>query len=104
MDSLSQTKQLIQQEAAMSNAKQLIDVSRLFSSIDILLTFCQKINEHCFNHCIPAPSSSLSKKEETCLNSCMEKYMATWNTISRRYVEHLQKSNTTSQQGMGLLQ
>ncbi|KAJ5081949.1 hypothetical protein NUU61_010213 [Penicillium alfredii] len=60
----------LQQEAAMTNARALIG----------------KINEHCFDACVPAPGSSLSSKESGCLSSCMEKYIAMWNITSRTYV------------------
>ncbi|KAK3176977.1 hypothetical protein OEA41_008303 [Lepraria neglecta] len=67
----------IQQEAAINNARQLID----------------KMNNHCFQKCVPTPGSSLSRKEEGCLTQCMEKYMATWNTVSRQYIARIQKSS-----------
>ncbi len=50
-----------------------------------------KVNENCFDKCIVAPGSSLSSKEQTCLNSCMEKYIEAWNVVSRTYVGRLQK-------------
>ncbi|KAF2836878.1 hypothetical protein M501DRAFT_959657 [Patellaria atrata CBS 101060] len=67
--------QQIRQEAAVQNARQLIE----------------KLNEHCFDRCIPKPSTSLSKGEESCFSACMEKYMSAWNTVSRSYVARLQK-------------
>jgi import inner membrane translocase subunit TIM13 len=53
--------------------------------------FSQKINEHCFERCVPKPGGSLSKSEESCLTSCMEKYMAAWNTVSRQYIHRIQE-------------
>ena len=50
-----------------------------------------KVNENCFDKCIPSPGSSLSSKEQTCLSSCMEKYIEAWNVVSRTYVGRLQK-------------
>ncbi|CAG8010958.1 unnamed protein product [Penicillium salamii] len=60
----------LQQEAAMANARSLIG----------------KINKHCFQACVPTPGSSLSSKENTCLSSCMEKYIAMWNVTSKTYI------------------
>ncbi|OJJ47117.1 hypothetical protein ASPZODRAFT_132062 [Penicilliopsis zonata CBS 506.65] len=60
----------LQQEAALANARILI----------------AKVNEHCFERCIPAPGSSLSSGEQTCLSSCMEKYISLWNVASKTYV------------------
>lgn len=50
-----------------------------------------KINENCFEHCVPDPGSSLSDKEQRCLSTCMEKYIEGWNTVSKTYVSRLQR-------------
>ncbi|KAJ5780169.1 hypothetical protein N7457_005329 [Penicillium paradoxum] len=63
----------LQQEAAMSNARSLIG----------------KINKHCFKACVPAPGSSLSSKENTCLSNCMEKYIAMWNATNKTYIARI---------------
>ncbi|KAI9774027.1 MAG: protein translocase subunit [Geoglossum umbratile] len=67
------------QEAAVQNARQLIE----------------RLNEHCFEKCIPTPGSSLSKGEQTCFTNCMEKYMAAWNTVSRQYISRIQQESNT---------
>ncbi|KLJ07659.1 hypothetical protein EMPG_16885, partial [Blastomyces silverae] len=59
----------VQQEANITNARSLIT----------------KVNENCFEKCIPSPGSSLSSKEQTCLTACMEKYIQLWNATSRAY-------------------
>ncbi|MCJ1234560.1 protein translocase subunit [Varicellaria rhodocarpa] len=61
----------VRQESAVANARQLIE----------------KVNEHCFEKCIPTPGSSMSKKEETCFTQCMTKYMETWNTVAKQYAQ-----------------
>jgi len=73
-------------------------------SCSLLLTFFsffffQKLNEHCFERCVPKPGSSLSRGEETCFKSCMEKYMDAWNTVSKQYVARIQKE--AREQGAG---
>ncbi|KAH7125501.1 Tim10/DDP family zinc finger-domain-containing protein [Dendryphion nanum] len=79
-DPKTQIMRQVQQEAAVQNARQLVE----------------KLNEHCFDRCVPKPGTSLSKGEETCISSCMEKYMQSWNVVSKQYVARLQKE---SQQG-----
>ncbi|KAB2577238.1 putative mitochondrial import inner membrane translocase subunit tim13 protein [Lasiodiplodia theobromae] len=69
--------QQVRQEAAVANARQLVE----------------KLNEHCFERCVPKPGTSLSKGEETCFTQCMEKYMAAWNVVSRQYVAKLQQNS-----------
>ncbi|PMD18187.1 hypothetical protein NA56DRAFT_647977 [Hyaloscypha hepaticicola] len=76
----------IRQEAAMTNARQLIE----------------KVNEHCFEKCVPKPGSSLSSGETTCFTQCMEKYMAAWNTVSRQYINRIQQEQGRSAGGGGL--
>ena len=56
-----------------------------------VLTHFQKLNEHCFERCVPKPGTSLSKGEENCFTACMEKYMSAWNTVSKQYVGRIQR-------------
>ncbi|KAH6668850.1 Tim10/DDP family zinc finger-domain-containing protein [Halenospora varia] len=76
----------VRQEAAMTNARQLIE----------------KVNEHCFEKCVPKPGSSLSSGETTCFTQCMEKYMAAWNTVSRQYINRIQQETGKSAGGGGM--
>ncbi|KAN0095366.1 Tim10/DDP family zinc finger domain containing protein [Hyaloscypha variabilis] len=76
----------VRQEAAMTNARQLIE----------------KVNEHCFEKCVPKPGSSLSSGETTCFTQCMEKYMAAWNTVSRQYINRIQQEQGRSAGGGGI--
>ncbi|OKL62146.1 Mitochondrial import inner membrane translocase subunit tim13 [Talaromyces atroroseus] len=69
--------QQVQTEAAVNNARALVS----------------KINENCFDRCVPAPGSSLSSGESTCLSSCMEKYISLWNTTSRTYIARVQQES-----------
>ncbi|GAB7360258.1 hypothetical protein MBLNU230_g8018t1 [Neophaeotheca triangularis] len=74
-DPKQQVMDQVRQQQALHNAKALIE----------------KLNEHCFDRCIPKPGSSLSAGESTCYTHCMEKYMASWNTVSKQYMGHIQK-------------
>ncbi|KAE8447090.1 protein translocase subunit [Mollisiaceae sp. DMI_Dod_QoI] len=76
----------VRQEAAMTNARQLIE----------------KVNEHCFEKCVPKPGSSLSSGETTCFTQCMEKYMQAWNTVSRQYITRIQQENSKGAAGGGI--
>ncbi|RJE20889.1 hypothetical protein PHISCL_06785 [Aspergillus sclerotialis] len=63
----------VQAEAAVTNARALIS----------------RVNEHCFEHCIPKPGSTMSSSEESCLSNCMEKYISMWNVVNRTYVSRI---------------
>ncbi|KAH0603511.1 uncharacterized protein H6S33_007833 [Morchella sextelata] len=65
--------QTIQHETNVENARMLIE----------------KINEKCFEKCIPKPGSSLSSGESLCLTNCMQKYMAAWNAVSAAYITRI---------------
>jgi import inner membrane translocase subunit TIM13 len=90
----------------MTNARQLIEV--FFSPSPHIslhyLTIAQKVNEHCFEKCVPKPGASLSSGETACFTNCMEKYMAAWNTVSRQYVARIQaeQGKAASASGGGL--
>jgi len=81
----------VKQEAAMTNARQLIEVRKFTMLSRTTLTASQKVNEHCFEKCVTKPGASLSSGETTCFTQCMEKYMATWNTVSRSYITRIQQ-------------
>ncbi|KAK7969117.1 hypothetical protein PG984_000396 [Apiospora sp. TS-2023a] len=78
MDSESVKAEVIKQvqtQYAMNNARELIE----------------KINEHCFQKCVPKPGSSLSSGEQACFTQCMEKYMSAWNQVSTTYITRLRR-------------
>ncbi|KAM7202115.1 putative mitochondrial import inner membrane translocase [Naviculisporaceae sp. PSN 640] len=78
MDSESVKKAIIKQvilEANIQNSRQLVE----------------KINENCFDKCIPKPGSSITSGEKTCVTQCMEKYMAAWNLVNQTYVRRVQQ-------------
>ncbi|KAI2472023.1 Tim10/DDP family zinc finger-domain-containing protein [Annulohypoxylon bovei var. microspora] len=97
---LSEIKQQVKTEAALENAKQLITVrivnpypSGDTCSTRVLTMFrpIQKVNVHCFDKCVPNPSSSLSSSEQTCASLCMEKYFHAWDKVSTAYINRIQK-------------
>ena len=83
-----------------SEQRTVIDIRKVsilsFSCIGSSLVsnrhYSQKMNSHCFDKCIPSPGSSLSSREQKCLTTCMEKYIAAWNTVSRQYIARIQKT------------
>lgn len=110
-DAKQQLMDQVRQQAALQNARQLVEVPpplplppspSLWPPVP--LTHSQKLNEHCFQRCVPSPGSSLSSSEQTCLTHCMEKYMASWNTVSRQYMGHVQKgvAGQSAAGGIGL--
>lgn len=108
-DAKTEVMQQVRQQAAISNARALVEVRernqlplspkptnivesplfKMLHSDDFFLA--QKLNEHCFERCVPTPGSSLSSGEQTCYTNCMEKYMAAWNATSKQYLSHVQK-------------
>ena len=82
MDSKSIKQAVIQQvreEASIANARVLIE----------------KLQENCFEKCVPKPGSSLSSGEKTCMTTCMEKYMAAWNHANSAYIDRLRREQTS---------
>ncbi|RKF60494.1 Mitochondrial import inner membrane translocase subunit TIM13 [Erysiphe neolycopersici] len=63
----------VRDEATLANGKQLIE----------------KVNEHCFEKCVPKPGTALSSGETSCLTQCMEKYMMAWSIVHRQYTNRI---------------
>lgn len=71
-------KQQITQELATANATELV----------------RTITENCFEKCIYTPQDSLSVQENMCINLCKEKYMRSWNAISKAYIGRIQQASS----------
>ncbi|KAI8159687.1 Mitochondrial import inner membrane translocase subunit TIM13 [Colletotrichum sp. SAR 10_70] len=69
-------KQVLQ-EANLANARVLID----------------KLQENCFEKCVPKPGTSLSSGETTCMTQCMDKYMAAWNQVNTAYINRIKQES-----------
>lgn len=65
----------IQQQQNLENARALIE----------------RINDSCFEKCVPKPGSSLSSAEQKCLGDCMGKYMAAWNIVSQSLIGRIKR-------------
>lgn len=74
----------VKKEMALANATQLLE----------------KINSNCYDKCVPKPGSRLDSNEEKCLGNCADKYMNSYNIVSRSLIGRLQKeSNQPTVQG-----
>ncbi|KAL2213422.1 hypothetical protein CC79DRAFT_1391374 [Sarocladium strictum] len=76
MDSASVKQQLMQKvqvEAQTANLRMLLE----------------KIQENCFEKCVPKPGASLSSGEQTCVTTCMEKYMQAWNQVNSAFINRV---------------
>lgn len=64
----------IAQELAIANATELVT----------------KITENCFAKCIDTPQDTITAPQSRCVDQCLEKYMRSWNVISKTYVSRIQ--------------
>uniref|UniRef100_A0A663MLK0 Mitochondrial import inner membrane translocase subunit n=1 Tax=Athene cunicularia TaxID=194338 RepID=A0A663MLK0_ATHCN len=58
-----------------------------FSSPVMLL----RMTDKCFRKCIGKPGGALDNSEQKCIAMCMDRYMDSWNTVSRAYNSRLQR-------------
>ncbi|KAF9067204.1 Tim10/DDP family zinc finger-domain-containing protein [Rhodocollybia butyracea] len=70
----------VRTELAQANAQQLMN----------------NMNERCFKACVTKPGDSLSSSEQTCLTRCLDRFMETFNIVSRTYVARLAKERSES--------
>ncbi|KAJ3800688.1 Tim10/DDP family zinc finger-domain-containing protein [Lentinula aff. detonsa] len=71
----------VRNELAQANAQQLMN----------------NMNERCFKACVTKPGDSLSSAEQTCLTRCLDRFMETFNVVSRTYVARLAKERSESE-------
>ncbi|XP_056644599.1 mitochondrial import inner membrane translocase subunit Tim13 [Diorhabda carinulata] len=83
MDSLSSLTGA-QKDELMDNVKQQIAVA----NAQELLT---KMTEKCFKKCISKPGTSLDSSEQKCVAMCMDRYMDSWNLVSKAYSMRIQR-------------
>ncbi|XP_037812287.1 mitochondrial import inner membrane translocase subunit Tim13 [Lucilia sericata] len=65
----------VKQQIAVANAQELLT----------------KMTEKCFNKCINKPGVSLDSSEQKCISMCMDRFMDSWNLVSRTYGNRLQR-------------
>ncbi|XP_058449765.1 mitochondrial import inner membrane translocase subunit Tim13 [Malaya genurostris] len=65
----------VKQQIALANAQELLS----------------KMTEKCFKKCISKPGTELDGSEQKCIAMCMDRYMDSWNLVSRTYTQRIQK-------------
>ncbi|KAH8378572.1 hypothetical protein KR009_000008 [Drosophila setifemur] len=65
----------VKQQIALANAQEMLS----------------KITKKCFKKCIQRPGKALDTSEQRCISQCMDRYMDTWNLVSRTYGNRLQR-------------
>ncbi|XP_060519258.1 mitochondrial import inner membrane translocase subunit Tim13 isoform X1 [Cylas formicarius] len=73
-----------QKDELMDQVKQQIAVA----NAQELLT---KMTEKCFKKCISKPGTSLDSSEQKCIAMCMDRYMDSWNLVSKAYSMRIQR-------------
>ncbi|KAJ8963010.1 hypothetical protein NQ314_005628 [Rhamnusium bicolor] len=86
MDNLSSLSGA-QKDELMDQVKQQIAVA----NAQELLT---KMTEKCFKKCISKPGTSLDSSEQKCIAMCMDRYMDSWNLISKAYSMRIQRERS----------
>ncbi|XP_002015008.2 mitochondrial import inner membrane translocase subunit Tim13 [Drosophila miranda] len=65
----------VKQQIAVANAQELLT----------------QMTQKCFKKCVGKPGSSLDSSEQKCISMCMDRFMDSWNLISRAYGQRLQR-------------
>ncbi|KAL7416840.1 Tim10/DDP family zinc finger-domain-containing protein [Mrakia frigida] len=80
----AQPSQEVRKEQIMEQVKQELQLASAQELIN-------KMNEKCFEKCVPKPGALLTRAEESCVTMCMERYMEAFNVVSKSYVTRLTK-------------
>lgn len=65
----------VRQQLAIANAQELLT----------------KMSDKCFRKCVSRPGGSLDSSEQKCVAMCMDRYMDSWNLVSRTFTNRLQR-------------
>uniref|UniRef100_A0A182XVB6 Mitochondrial import inner membrane translocase subunit n=1 Tax=Anopheles stephensi TaxID=30069 RepID=A0A182XVB6_ANOST len=65
----------IKQKIAIANAQELVT----------------KMTEKCFKKCVGKPGQDLDGSEQKCIAMCMDRFMDSWNVVSRALTQRLQQ-------------
>ncbi|XP_055614270.1 mitochondrial import inner membrane translocase subunit Tim13 [Uranotaenia lowii] len=65
----------VKQQIALANAQELLT----------------KMTEKCFKKCVGKPGTELDSSEQKCIAMCMDRYMDSWNLVSRSYTQRIQQ-------------
>jgi len=52
-----------------------------------------KVTDKCFKKCVTSPGTSLAGSDQKCLAMCMDRYMDTFNLVSKAYVQRIQQES-----------
>lgn len=72
-----------------------IDVDQLKKEIQaerVAQSFQELVNdmsEKCFTHCVKKPGTSLDSYEQRCLGNCMDRFIDSYNLVTKVFTEHL---------------
>jgi len=70
--------QTVQAQVALANMQELLS----------------KVTDKCFKKCITSPGSSLGSSDQKCVALCMDRYMDSFNIVSRAYTARLQRERS----------
>ncbi|TRY77302.1 hypothetical protein TCAL_04068 [Tigriopus californicus] len=52
-----------------------------------------KVTDKCFKKCISSPGTSLGSSDQKCIAMCMDRYMDSFNLVSKAYSERLRQES-----------
>ena len=76
-----------QREAVMEQVRNQIAVT---NAQELL----QRITKSCFKKCVNKPGAQLDSYEQKCVAMCMDRYMDSWNTVSKAYNDRITKDRS----------
>jgi len=53
----------------------------------------QKVTDKCFRKCVTSPGNHFCSSEQKCVALCMDRYMDSFNLVSKAYTERLRRES-----------
>lgn len=54
----------------------------------------EEMQSKCFNKCVTKPGSSLDSYEQRCLGNCMDRFIDSYNLVTKMFTSRIFKNNS----------
>ncbi|PAA68494.1 hypothetical protein BOX15_Mlig019025g1, partial [Macrostomum lignano] len=68
-----------------SDKRQILEQLQQQTALNLIQSLVNTSTEKCFEKCVPSPGGELATSEQKCVSMCLDRYVETWNIVSKVY-------------------
>ncbi|XP_074603826.1 mitochondrial import inner membrane translocase subunit Tim13 [Brevipalpus obovatus] len=81
------------EQLSAAEKAQLIDKVKQEIAIANVSELLKSMTDKCFRKCVTKPGISIDSSENKCLSFCTDRYIDTWNLVTRVYSNRIQRES-----------